>query len=865
MPTIGQNATVLTELSFYKQDGTVCDYQLTYIGFTEYIINSPSTLDGKKDALTDSQTSSYVNWRFEGLNSSAETAPIFNNILLSAEIPRDAFKMVTKWYDNTRTPNFRIDFVEDPSFGINIDRDDIDDYRDTYFTEDGTSTSTGLFALTVGHPYLLEYKKTDMQVYFLARQDGRTEDNGNIAMESLFFQDANGNTVSYVMDYINRNNLISTLQQMSNTELTSRLGNNDTERLSWASVKINDTLFYEQDLIRITVPKTATRVSIRYRDMTAFPNPSRMQGLTVYSPTNEFATVHLPANSTTTVWTATNFTMTYPSLPASIWTGVNMNSVSIKIMSVPDYWFDVTEFRLTDFDGNILAYTIETDFETTGGGLGDLTLTEAANITLLSETLQSYGTRTWWWRPTLFAGSYFNLIPVDPSALVARVDLVFSVSDRSSDVEITFRGQSHYVSALPSDDLAVWNGISFEDMQKQTAVYNPSVVVPPMYTVLGLESNTSYDFQVTKNTDVNSPVSSVVTDSTLAIQASAPTLSVVSKTSTSVSLSWADNSNGDAFVTGYVLEYKKASDPNFVSTPFVIVTTQTIVGLEPETSYNFRVIKNTNINSPYDTGLNAIVTDPLAVVIVIDPIDFNYNGSEQIWTSPGDGTILVWLQGGTGGNYGTRLGGEGGFIAVEIDVQKDVAYKIRVAGPGVNRSGGRHGGGGGGASGFFDPTTNTWMAIAGGGGGSGDRGSGGAGGVPTIWNGTNGGGPNSNSYGKLGTTTSVGLGGTGRRNALAGALHDGGKGGTEGTGPYAGGYGVGSGGLGGKGGNDYAGGGGGGGWFGGGGGGIASDGHGAGGGGGSSYYDGTNVALSSTQSATKYLVGINGFVRISAV
>jgi hypothetical protein len=563
MPTMSANATVLTELSFYKQDGTVCDYQLTYIGFTEYIINSPSTLDGKKDALTDSQTSSYVNWRFEGLNSSAETAPIFNNILLSAEIPRDAFKMVTKWYDNTRTPNFRIDFVEDPSFGINIDRDDINDYRDTYFTEDGTSTSTGLFALTVGHPYLLEYK----------------------------------------------------------TQL------------------------------------------------------------------------------------------------ASIWTGVVVaNSVSSYILNV-------------------------------------------------------------------------------------------------------------------------------------------------------LSSNTSYNFRVTKNTDVNSPVSSVVTDSTLAILASAPTLSVVSKTPTSVSLSWLDNDNGDAFVTGYVLEYKKASDPNFASTPFVIVTTQTIIGLEPETSYNFRVIKNTNINSPYDTGLNAIMTDPLAVVIVIDPIDFNYNGSEQIWTSPGDGTILVWLQGGKGGNWGTRLGGEGGFIAVEIDVQKDVAYKIRVARRGVQRSGGRHGGGGGGASGFFDPTTNTWMAIAGGGGGGADRGSGGAGGVPTIWNGTNGGGPNVASYGKLGTTTSVGLGGTGRRNALAGALHDGGKGGTEGTGPYAGGYGVGSGGLGGKGGNDYGGGGGGGGWFGGGGGGIASDGHGAGGGGGSSYYDGTNtnVVLSSTQSAAKYLNNSNGFVRISAV
>jgi hypothetical protein len=284
---------------------------------------------------------------------------------------------------------------------------------------------------------------------------------------------------------------------------------------------------------------------------------------------------------------------------------------------------------------------------------------------------------------------------------------------------------------------------------------------------------------------------------------------------------------------------------------------------------------NQDLADEFTCHLNNPVPDP--PVLDFDPIDFNYdvNNPEQLWTSPGDGTILVWLQGGTGGKYGSYLGGEGGYIAVEIDVQKDVAYKIVVSGPGVDAVSNdiapwltpKHGGGGGGASGVFDPVTNTWMAIAGGGGGGADRGSGGAGGVPYIWNGTNGGGPNSNSYGKLGTITSVGLGGTGRRSGLAGALHDGGKGGTEGTGPYVGGYGVGTGGLGGEGGDDYGGGGGGGGWFGGGGGGIASDGRGAGGGGGSSYYDGTNtnIALSSTQSAAKYLVSMNGFVRISAV
>ena len=256
---------------------------------------------------------------------------------------------------------------------------------------------------------------------------------------------------------------------------------------------------------------------------------------------------------------------------------------------------------------------------------------------------------------------------------------------------------------------------------------------------------------------------------------------------------------------------------------------------------------------------------PLSFIpdFAFDPIDFNYlTNQSQTWTSPGNGKILVGLQGSSGGNYGSRLGGVGGYIAVEIEVQKDVAYVIVVSGPGVNRGSGRHGAGGGGASGIFDPTTNKWMVIAGGGGGAADVGTGGAGGVPTIWNGTNGGGSGS---GKQGTITSVGLGGTGRRSARPGSLHEGGRGGTEGTGPYAGGYGVGTGGLGGKGGDDYAGGGGGGGWFGGGGGGINSSGHGGGGGGGSSYYDSTNanITLSSTQNTGKYINNAYGFVRIS--
>jgi hypothetical protein len=534
--------------------------------------------------------------------------------------------------------------------------------------------------------YLPEYKKTDiLQVYFLARQDGRTEDNGQIAMESLFFEDVNGNTVSYVMDYINRNNLISTQQEMSNTTLTSRLANY-TDMLSWASVNINDTLFYEQDLIRITVPKTATRVSIKYRDI----NPSRMQGLTVYSPTNEFATVHLPANQTTNNgWTATNFTMTYPSLPASNWTGVNTNSVSIKIMSVTEYVytrpFDVTEFRLTDFDGNILAYTIETDFLTyeyllTSGG----SVSTGSDIVGMSNTLQSFEYRMFWYGSNV--GSYFNLIPVDPSALVARVDLVFSQYDRSSDVEITFRGQTHVVPSLPSNDQATWHGTSFEDMQKQTAVYNPSVVVPLMHTLFGLESKTSYDFQLTKITDMNSPVSSVVTDSTEPILASAPTLSVASKTVSSVSLSWNPRGDhGDALVTGYELFYKKASESNFVSTSHPSSAFgANIVGLESNTSYDFQVTKNTDVNSP----VSSVVTDSTEPILASAPTlsvaSKTVSSVSLSWNPRGDhGDALV-----TGYELFYKKASESNFVSTShpssafganiVGLESNTAYHFRV-------------------------------------------------------------------------------------------------------------------------------------------------------------------------------------------
>jgi hypothetical protein len=141
-------------------------------------------------------------------------------------------------------------------------------------------------------------------------------------------------------------------------------------------------------------------------------------------------------------------------------------------------------------------------------------------------------------------------------------------------------------------------------------------VVSPSHTLLGLESNTSYDFRVTKNTDMNNPVSSVVTDSTQPIEALPPTLSVTSKTPTSITLGWVSNSNGDAGLTGYELEYKKASETTFASVNVVSTTTsETLSGLESNTAYHFRVTKITDLNSP----VSSVVTDSTEPIIASAP------------------------------------------------------------------------------------------------------------------------------------------------------------------------------------------------------------------------------------------------------
>jgi hypothetical protein len=238
--------------------------------------------------------------------------------------------------------------------------------------------------------------------------------------------------------------------------------------------------------------------------------------------------------------------------------------------------------------------------------------------------------------------------------------------------------------------------------------------------------------------------------------------------------------------------------------------------------------------------------------------------NKQTWTSSRNGTILVCVQGGRGGNNGAS-GGECGWIEVNISVTTGVIYDIIIATSGTNGSG-RNGSGGGGASGLFDPVTQKWLVMAGGGGGSGapgegNNGAGGAGGKSSSgWSGANGSGGRGATINQAGSGQLVN---GARMHGVSGNLHEGGNGATEG-GYIEGGYGIGKGGFGGVGGGDYVGGGGGGGWFGGGGGSVNNNGHGTGGGGGSSYYDATNAnIILSTQSTEKYNDITDGYLKIT--
>ena len=267
--------------------------------------------------------------------------------------------------------------------------------------------------------------------------------------------------------------------------------------------------------------------------------------------------------------------------------------------------------------------------------------------------------------------------------------------------------------------------------------------------------------------------------------------------------------------------------------------------------------------------------------LVLSPVGFS-NPGEHTWTSQITGSITVKLRGGNGGTWNEsstiRSGGNGGYITVNLNVQSGVDYELFVGGVGSNnhvlntapkQRPQRDGAGAGGASGI-KAVGGDWLVIAGGGGGGARSGRGGAGGIPSAWNGSDGQGTH-DARGKGATITAAGLGGGSgsgvdnvRSNGVDGVGHNGGDGYTESVDKkIPGGIGVGIGGDGGFGSKDYSGGGGGGGWFGGGGGGVDTSGDGWPGGGGSTYYDVSSISVTDIQNIalTDWNVG-NGYIEI---
>jgi hypothetical protein len=235
--------------------------------------------------------------------------------------------------------------------------------------------------------------------------------------------------------------------------------------------------------------------------------------------------------------------------------------------------------------------------------------------------------------------------------------------------------------------------------------------------------------------------------------------------------------------TDMYIEYAESSPTTWVRGPaFDSVTTTgigggTVTGLSDNTTYYFRIVE---VNATEVNVVSEILQEDTLQRSMVNEV-YTVPGT-YTWSAPNSETVTVELQGGDGGDYqSNRIGGNGGYLCVDVDVIGGVEITIIVGGPGeknTNSSYGsqaRHGGGGGGGTGF-KASTETWMVIAGGGGGAADTGNGGAGGIPGVFDGTDGSG---SGNGQKGTTTAGGAGGSGRRAGVAGIQYVGGRAGTE--------------------------------------------------------------------------------------
>ncbi|MBR0224460.1 MAG: fibronectin type III domain-containing protein, partial [Thermoguttaceae bacterium] len=127
-------------------------------------------------------------------------------------------------------------------------------------------------------------------------------------------------------------------------------------------------------------------------------------------------------------------------------------------------------------------------------------------------------------------------------------------------------------------------------------------------TISGLDANTTYDVRIVARGDATwadseySATVSVSTKPKALTPLDAPTWKSSSMTADSITVVW----NAVDNASGYVVEYKGPTDTNFAPLPKTNATTLTITGLEPETTYKFRVLAVGDGDNYADSGYGAI-------------------------------------------------------------------------------------------------------------------------------------------------------------------------------------------------------------------------------------------------------------------
>jgi hypothetical protein len=156
------------------------------------------------------------------------------------------------------------------------------------------------------------------------------------------------------------------------------------------------------------------------------------------------------------------------------------------------------------------------------------------------------------------------------------------------------------------------------------------------YTVAGLTSSTSYDFEViASNTGGSGPASAVVTATTaLAAPGAITTLTAGAATTSTVPLSWTAPAGGGA-VAGYTVQCRLHGAASWTTaSSAVTATTFTVTGLTPGATYDFQVYATNAAGTGTAATLSSVAT-AAASNYVLTPGWLPATGST--WTSTASG------------------------------------------------------------------------------------------------------------------------------------------------------------------------------------------------------------------------------------